>query len=299
MNLRQLFLPVLFGFVLLVFATCLSAKEVRILQAGEVIVSFDPSLESTAREIVLNYPSIKGDLERIFGWNLIFRPTIILVKERKEFLRSAPNPLTVAFAVPRRNLIVIDHATAISRPFNLEDTLKHELCHLLIHAHIRHSLLPRWLDEGVCQWVSGGIGDILMDQKRSFLNRAALRGRFISLRHLANRFPYEKESHLLAYEESKAMVIYLISKYGQEKFLTVLRKMENGEALEPAVFETLSVSIDELEKEWHRSLEQGVTWLAYLSYHLYEILFALTAMVTVYAFIRMIRKKRAYRDEEI
>ena len=299
MNFRRLFLLVLFAFIFLVPATRLSAKEVRVLQAEEVTVSFDPPLESTAREIVRNYPLIKADLEGMFGWNLMFRPTILLVKERKEFLRSAPNPLTVAFAVPRRNLIVIDYATAISRPFSLEDILKHELCHLLIHAHIRHPMLPRWLDEGVCQWASGGIGDIIMNQKRSFLNRAALRGRFIPLKHLADRFPYEKESHVLAYEESKAIVVYIISKYGREKFLNVLGKMKNGEPVESAVFQTLSVSITELEKDWHRSLEKGVTWLAYLSYHLYEILFVLTAMVTVYAFIKMIRKKRAYSDEEI
>ena len=36
----------------------------------------------------------------------------------------------------------------------------------------------------------------------------------------------------------------------------------------------------------------------YLSYHLYEILFAVMALISVYAFIKVMMKKRAYKREE-
>ena len=91
----------------------------------------------------------------------------------------AGDPLVVAFAVPQRNLIVIDYSKMITHPLSLETTLKHELCHILLHEHIKTEILPRWLDEGLCQWASGGIGEIIMDQKRSRLNRAAFSREFI------------------------------------------------------------------------------------------------------------------------
>jgi hypothetical protein len=56
--------------------------------------------------------------------------------------------------------------------------------------------------------------------------------------------------------------------------------------------------LDELESRWHHHLRRRITWVAYLINHLYEILFFLAAMAMIYGFIRVLKKKRAYRDEE-
>jgi hypothetical protein len=95
------------------------------------------------------FPHLKANLEREIGWDLNLIPSVLLMKNRKLFQRMAESPLTVAFAVPARNLIVIDYTRMLVRPFSLEITLKHELCHLLLHHHIRGHDFPRWLDEGV------------------------------------------------------------------------------------------------------------------------------------------------------
>ena len=284
--------------LLILSVKSLCAGELSVLKDKDFAVFYDPPLKYSALEIADMYPGIKADLERIFGWKLNLKPSIILIKDRAKFQRMAESPLTVAFAVPARNLIVIDHSKMHINPFNLGNILKHELCHLLLHHHIRGVALPRWLDEGIAQWASDGISDILMDQKRSLLNKAIYRDRLILLHTLQKGFPPDKESLSLAYEESKSFVTYIISKFGKEGVLTVLNYMRQGEDVDSAILKALLIPLGELEKKWHHSLRQRVTWFTYLSYHLYEILFSVAALITIYAFIRVIMRKRAYMKEE-
>ena len=134
---------------LILFATCLYAGNFHIIEEKHVTVVFDPSLRSAAQDVADMFPHLKANLEREIGWGLDLIPSVLLIRDRKMFQSMAESPLTVAFAVPARNLIVIDHSRMLVRPFSLEITLKHELCHLLLHHHIRGHDFPRWLDEGV------------------------------------------------------------------------------------------------------------------------------------------------------
>ena len=138
-----------------------------------------------------------------------------------------------------------------------------------------------------------------MDQKRSLLNKAALRGRFIPLESLIKGFPRNDEGMILAYEESKSFVTHITSKYGKEGILMVLGGMKNGEAADAAVLKALLVPLETLEKEWHESLSRKMTWFTYLSYHLYDILFALMGLIAMVAFVKIILRKRAYIEEEM
>jgi hypothetical protein len=283
---------------LIIFTCCLCAAEVQVLRDKDLTVIFDAPLRPAAQEVADIYPELRVELESTFGWTLNSSPSVMLVKDRNQFLKMAKNPLTVAFAVPGKNLIVIDHSKMSVYPFSLELTLKHELCHLLLHHHISKGNLPRWFDEGVCQWISGGLADIIMEQKRSLLNRAALRGRFISLGLLQKGFPYNKDALLLAYEESKSFVNFIIREYGKEGILRVLEQMKKGDDAGTAFLKALDTPFEKLEEKWHDSLRRKMTWFVYLSYHLYEIVFALIAIITIFAFIKMIRRKRAYMKEE-
>ena len=290
-------------FFLIIFIVALSkcayAKDLQVLQTSSVKVLFEPPLKSAAKQVADLYPGVKENLESNFGWELNLSPSVILIKDRDNFLRMAGDPLVVAFAVPRRNLIVIDYSKMTTHPFSFETTLKHELCHILLHKHIKVEIFPRWLDEGLCQWASGGIGEIIMDPKRSFLNRAALSKKFIRLRNLERVFPPDKNSRLLAYEQSKSFVSYLVRRFGRDGILNVLKRMKAGEITEAAFSRVFLIPLEELENEWRDSLRQKMTWFTYLSYYLYEILFTLMALITICAFIRLRIKKKGYVDDEI
>jgi hypothetical protein len=268
------------------------------LQRGAFRVLFEPPLESTAREVLRLCPEVKAQLEKIFGWDLDVTTSIFLVRDSGRFQQMSGNPLVVAFAVPKKNLLVIDHSRMGSAPFSLAATLKHEFCHLMLHHHIKKKSLPRWMDEGVCQWASDGVGEILMDPKRSRLNRAAFRGAFIPLNRLETGFPRKRDALFLAYEESKSVISYIIAKFGIEGLLRVLSQMKQGKEAQAAIQAALGLSLEELETQWQHALRKKITWMTYLSYHLYEILFGIGALITLYAFVRVIIRKRAYQRTE-
>lgn len=288
----------LFLLVLILFSTGATAQELRVLENTDLIIIFDPALQNTAEEIAKVYPEIRAVVEKTFGWDFSIRPSVLLMADTKRFHQMAPHPRTVAFAVPKKQMIVMDYSKMSGHPFSLETTLKHEMCHLLLHHHIKGELLPRWLNEGVSQWASDWIGDIIWDQKRSLLNKAALRGTFIPLDLLKLGFPADDEALQLAYEQSKGFVSHILSEYGRDGVLKVLGHMKQGESVESAFQLAFSKSLDRLEREWRQSLKKNTAWFIVLSAYLYEILFGLTALIAIYGFIRIIIKKRAYMDED-
>ncbi|MFZ0449329.1 MAG: hypothetical protein WAL98_08805 [Desulfatiglandaceae bacterium] len=286
--------------VTLFLAMAMSAfgEDLAVLQSKDVTIYYDSSLDSAAKEVLELYPKIRGDLTNVFRWKIAGRPSIVLVMKRELFLRMAESSLAVAFAVPRKNLVVIDYSRMRVHPFSLEVTLKHELGHILLHQHIRDKLLPRWLDEGLCQWVSDGIDEIMMDQKGTVLNRAALTREFLPLNDLRYRFPRDERGIILAYQESKSFVTYLFNQFGETRVLSFLSLLGKGTETGAAVQRVFSRSLEELEKEWHHSIRPAMAWLVQISYQLYEILFAFAALITLYAFIRLMVKKRRERYED-
>jgi len=283
--------------IFLIIASPLYGEEMSFLQREEVLILFEEPLQAGAEEVARVYPIIREDLEKMLGWRVDFIPTVVLIKESKSFQRMTQSPLVVAFAVPERNLIVIDHSKMTVDPFSTEATLKHELSHLLLHHHLRERKAPKWLDEGIAQWVSGGIADIIMSPKRSFLTEATLADRLLSIRSLTDGFPRDRDALFLAYEESKSLVSYIIEKYGIHGIRRVLAHMKEGDGWEEAVQRGLSVSTEELEAAWYHDLRKRLTWFTYLINHLYEILFFLAALMTIFGFARRWWKKRAYWRE--
>lgn len=283
------------SFLLSIPLNPLYAENTVTLQNKEVIVLFEKPLRNAANAVLKTYPAVKAELVKTLGWEVDFRPVVLLSKDRQAFRRTVGNDITVAFAVPEKYLIVIDNSRAHTKPFTLKTTLKHELCHLLLNHHIE--TLPRWLDEGVCQWASGGISEIITTLKDSDLARASLSGRLIHIGEL-KRFPRDEKSIHLAYAESRSIVEYIVREFGPEGLLNMLEGLKQGLTIEEAVLKSLSVSGYELELGWRAYLKRRHTWLTYLSNNIYVILFLFAALTVVYGFIRMLIRKRAYKDED-
>jgi len=285
-----------FSFVLLPYPT--HVEGTGVIQTNEVIVLFEEPLESAAEEVADIFPEVKAELKATFRWGLTARPAVLLIKNRKKFENMTGHNRIVAFAVPEKNLIVIDYSRMNRRPFTLGVTLKHELCHLLLHHHIGSDNLPKWLGEGICQWVSDGIAEIIMDRNRSVLREATLSGNYIPMDALAEGFPQEEDMLLLAYEQSKSFVEYIHSQFGWQPILDVLQHLKEGDEAGVAILRGLSVPLEEIEMRWHGYLRRKTTWFTYLVRHLYVILFFVAALITIYGFIRVLIKKRRYTDGE-
>jgi hypothetical protein len=284
--------------LLCIFSVALHSQQLYRVEADSLSVYSDRPNDLAARQVIALYPSVRAGLETKLVWKVDFKPAVLLVSDRRLFTEMSGSPLIAAYAVPEKMLIVIDLSRMNTEPFTLAATLEHELCHLLLHRYIHPDNLPRWLDEGVSQWVSGGLAEIVTGSRRSALGVAALSGGFIPLPALSRNFPLDGRSMALAYEESKSVVEYIIANYGNKGLLDILDAMKNGNDVSDAVTMSLGVPLWKLEKEWRESQRSWTSVISLLVANLYTILFAFGALVTLAVYVRFIIRKRRIRDEE-
>lgn len=273
------------------------ALELSKIEGRDAVVLCDPRLAPEARDVLSLYSAVKNGLEATFHWGVDFRPMIVLVGDRRAFQDMAGNAAFVAYAIPDKLVVVIDRTRMNERPFSLEITLKHELCHLLLHRRMGSADMPRWLEEGVAQWISEGIPELAATPRESLLAGAALSGTLLSLESLRSFFPQEEGRLALAYEESRSIVEFIIRDYGKNGVLNILEAMRKGATLEDAVEVSLMVTLPGLEKKWQKEQLGPAALLAFFAVHLYTIIFVLAAVLTFWAWIRLVVRKRRMRDE--
>jgi hypothetical protein len=275
-----------------------AVAHMNVLSTAEVNIHYAPILKNAAREAAHFYQEAKVELEETFGWQYPVKPEVVLVRNNNDFKRITGYNYIVALAIPTENLIIIDYSKMGQGPFSFKKTMKHEVCHLMLHHHIPGRQLPKWLDEGIAQWVSDGMMELLINPKRQSLDDAILAGNYLPLSELIYSFPRDRQSLWLAYEESKSMVAYLEKRYGREGVLSLLNYLKAGQDIDTAVYKNFSISMDALEKSWQRQLKNRSRIFTFAATHMYEFLFVLAALLTVAGFIRFLLKKRAYKDGE-
>ena len=286
-----------FFFTLFNAGAQIRAEPYQTIQQPDVVIHFPASLQTGAQDILRTYAVIKNELETLFGWPLQVRPTIVLVGERNRFLQMAGDDRIEAFAQPHDRVIVIDYSRLAARPLRLITTLKHELVHLLLHEHIVYIPVPKWLNEGIAQWASGGVAEVLVTAQKSLIGDALRTGHLPAFQHLEERFPPDRKGFRLAYEQSLSFINYIEKKYGRQTVINLLGHLKRGSSIDQALYDTLGVTLAELEKEWRDRLRGQEGWLTFFSIHIYEFLFLLGAFLTLTGFLRYWIRKKNYRDD--
>ncbi len=96
------------------------------------------------------------------------------------------------------------------------------------------------------------------------------------------------------------MVDFIEQKYGMDSIKGIISGLSQGAGFNDVVREELGIEFASLEEKW--KIDKGrhqLTWLAYISDHIYLILFFITAFLTVYGFFRLRKKMSEYKDEDI
>ncbi len=297
-NARTVFLFLLLLFFLIP-ADGMGVQRMEI-ESDRVKVIFSKGFEEPARLIVDNYQSSLNELKKELNWGLDLKPTVVLVASKKFFERISGTRYAVGLAIPDKNTIAINIVPLFSKTYMMLEVFKHELCHLVLHRHIKSSFLPRWLDEGVAQWASGNLGELLLyeDSFRSMkLNVARMA---VPLEYLSSSFPSDPQGLFLAYEESLSFVNYIVKNYGKDGLILILEKLAQGNDVEDAFWQVLSKSFDVVEDEWIDNIRNKNRWLLWLSSYLYELLFALGGVLAVVAFVKLkLKKKRMDFEDDL
>ena len=130
--------------------------------------------------------------------------------------------------------------------------LPHELGHLVFDEFMGKTPAPRWLKEGVAQYVEE------TRQRRQFkriIQRALQKGRLIPLSTLFTSvsYPSSKESRRIFYAESIGVVEYFVQRHhlGEHKFYSFLKELRDGNTLEKSLKWAFPYrDVSELEKRW-------------------------------------------------
>lgn len=272
-------------------------EEHTLFRNRTLTIRGDTHLGPEAKYLAEIYPKARSDVESILGLPLLLAPKVFLTTNRDFLERFGGDPLIAAFAVPSEHFIVVRISPGTSKPSVLVDTFKHELCHLVLHDHIREENLPKWLDEGICQWISGTIGEFLAGDAPAVSRIDMARG-LIPLRQLTDTFPRDRQSLLLAYKESHDFIGYLTAHYGTESLREILKRLKKGDEIDHAIPEVLSKSFDDVHEEWVSDMKGKREWLIWTTQHIYEILFFVAAVLTILAAVRSRLRTAKYMDEE-
>jgi len=208
--------------------------------------------------------------------------------------------MIAAFAIPGEALIVLDYSQFRHDPLTLKLIVMHEMCHLLLHKNIAENNLPRWFDEGLSQWVSSGINEIVYPRSTDVLKMAFISGTLLPFSTISEALPPDTADLILSYEQGRSMVDYIEQRYGMDSIKGIISRLSSGAGFHDAVNDELGADFTEIEKKWRRDKgKQQYTWFAYISDHIYLILFFISAFLTIYGFIRLRKRMRDYQDEEI
>lgn len=283
-------------FLLSPLRASIDIKDYKYLKTNALTIYYPAALQGAAEEITRTYPLIKARLEGLLEEVTAVQPVIILVKKHDDFVALSGKGPVVAYAQPRLNRIVIDYSQMRSGVM-LEETLRHETAHLMLFE-ITGRRLPRWFDEGVSQWLGGGLSELIEGSGGAELLKKAVISRQVIPLSSLGVFPSDRRGLLLAYEESKDFIEYIIKRYGKKRLISLLEHLRYEDNFGVAFKDIYHSDLKVVEQEWLKDIEKRATVFNYLSQHLYEIVFFVAALITFLGFIRMIIKKRRYRDED-
>lgn len=126
--------------------------------------------------------------------------------------------------------------------------ISHELTHMVNHQMTSNpfSGLPVWLDEGLAKYAEGPVPQSDVD----VLDQAIVQKSLISVRSLASPFSAYPSLANLSYVESRSVVGFLISNYGQAKMLELLNTFKNGSTYDGALKKVYGFDMDGLNTVW-------------------------------------------------
>ncbi len=274
-----------------------SSSALDKLIKDDVTFLFQEENRLAVEDIVGRIPVIKQKIGSRTGLDTDIPIVFIIYKDRGSFLESTKNEMVAAYAVPEENTVVIDLSQMRVHPINLELIIMHELTHLVLHHHIGRSRLPKWFDEGVSEWVSG-INEIIAPDKSDVLRRSVIGGTVIPLYRLSAEFPGDRRGFSLAYEESRSVIEFLEREHGEDKIRSIIARMSNGEDINSALRNEITVSVADLERLWLKDLDIRYSWIGYLSNNIIWILFVFGAVVIIIGFIRFRWRLKNYKDDD-
>jgi hypothetical protein len=181
-------------------------------------------------------------------------PVIILLYANEEDFTSwqyYSHQWVGGLAFPRLG-ITAQILPSTSDPFWIENVIPHEIAHLFFYQVINADIYfwPSWLDEGLAQYYE-------FSSNEDALYRVAQKARdgdLLPLVLISGDFGSDPERAYLAYDQSYAVVYYMLETWGQDGLQKLVANFREGLAYREAIEGAYDLTWEEFEASW-------ITWL--------------------------------------
>jgi hypothetical protein len=197
------------------------------------------------------------------SWTWEKRCSIYLFRDKQSYLAGTGLPAWSNAATRYEPEKVIQ--AYVGYPTFLTVELPHEIAHLVFREYVGpdNGEVPLWLDEGVALLHEEGSRTSLLE---TFMRKKLASGEWIRLTDLLKvsegtelaSWKSQGPSVSLFYAEAYSLVKFLVSSYGERRFVEFLRRLKQEESLEEALEGTYGRpfrDLSHLEREWQRSLD--------------------------------------------
>jgi hypothetical protein len=133
------------------------------------------------------------------------------------------------------------------------EVIPHELAHLVVGGLVfncKGVSLPTWLGEGLAVVAEGPLQEAEVETVMQALEKGSLP----RLKSLESGFSAYSEAARLAYAQSSVMVDFLYREYGEEKMGELLKAVQAGSRIDPALVQVYGLDTAGLDAAWRRSL---------------------------------------------
>lgn len=201
-----------------------------------------------------------------------------------------PDAWVDATAYPHRALIFLRAPRlrdGTARP--LEQVLDHEVTHILVEQSFHGAPVPRWLHEGLAQYVAREYSA----ETTEAISKGMLGDGLISLDSLVEGFPHDPLRARLAYAQSADLVAFVRNEYGEDSLKVLIREMAAGRPVRAAFREATGQALEQVDAAWRARLERSELWFPPLVSD--TVWFALGGFVLFGAWLRVRRRNRERR----
>ena len=142
----------------------------------------------------------------------------------------------------------------------LEQVFDHEIVHVLLGQAFGPRPVPRWLQEGLAQWIAGEY----KPETVIALNRGSAVGGLIRLEELSAGFPENAVRAQLAYAQSADLIAFLQQEHGPEAIQVLVAELSQGTPVNAAFRAATGESVEELDRAWRSRLQESSVAVAAL-----------------------------------
>jgi transposase len=160
---------------------------------------------------------------------------------------------------------------------------------------------PRWLNEGIAQYVSGGTSELFSFSYQNSLQSAFISNKVLPFSILVQSFPYTRDNFTLAYAQSISMTKFLVDRYGDNKLKELIININKEDNFYRAFSKTYSIDFNDIEREWlSEKRTSNYTFDYYFSTHIDFITNGLILISAIIAFtVNFFRNRRRRKNYDL